>query len=162
VPFLTQAGALALMKCLYQCFFSIAEISEALKEILQQLFSNVEDYFTGCGICTDMMQYVSAINNKAQHNGVSPNLIMVYHSIGPIASTSPPPLFKLTYHILLICPNSASCECLFSIFRNTLTKLRNCLGNQTLTSLAELKMHIQDEHLSTVPQVPHQPFHHLN
>jgi hAT family C-terminal dimerisation region len=129
-----------------------------------------------------MTQYVSAIDEEAQRNGVSPDPIIVYHGISPIASTSPPPLFKLAYHILSICPNSASCERLFSIFGNTLTKLRNRLGNQTLTSLAELKMHIRDEHLrnsktknrmkrffgaktstssvppvSTVPQVPQQP-----
>ncbi|KAH9068124.1 hypothetical protein EDB83DRAFT_2518857 [Lactarius deliciosus] len=33
------------------------------------------------------------------------------------------------------------------MFGNTLTKLRNRLGIKTLTSLAELKMHIRDEHL---------------
>ncbi|KAF9063640.1 hypothetical protein BDP27DRAFT_1367888 [Rhodocollybia butyracea] len=32
-------------------------------------------------------------------------------------------------------------------FGNTLTKLRNQLGVQTMTSLAEVKMHVQDEHL---------------
>ncbi|KAF9058365.1 hypothetical protein BDP27DRAFT_1372708 [Rhodocollybia butyracea] len=34
-----------------------------------------------------------------------------------------------------------------STFGNTLTKLRNRLGVQTMTSLAEVKMHVQDEHL---------------
>jgi hypothetical protein len=34
VPFLTRAGVLALMKRLYQRFFSITETSEALKENL--------------------------------------------------------------------------------------------------------------------------------
>ena len=65
----------------------------------------------------------------------------------PYGQQYPPLLFKLAYHILSICPNFASCECLFSVFRNTLTKLRNFLGNQTLTSLTELKMHIWDEHV---------------
>jgi hypothetical protein len=40
-----------------------------------------------------------------------------------------------------------TCERLWSIFGNTLTKLRNRLGIETLTSLSELKMHIHDEHV---------------
>jgi hypothetical protein len=183
VRFLTRAGVLALMKRLYQRFFSITDTTEEFEENMQRLFSNVEDYFAGSGICADITQYVSAINDEAQRNGISPDPLMVYHGISPIASSTPPPLFKLAYHILSICPNSASCERLFSVFGNTLTKLRNRLGNQTLTSLAELKMHIRDEHVrdgeikqrmkrffgattapsaapvssSTVPHVPQQP-----
>ncbi|KAF5330104.1 hypothetical protein D9758_018273 [Tetrapyrgos nigripes] len=38
---------------------------------------------------------------------------------------------------------------LFSVFGNTLTKLRNRLGKQTLTDLTELKMHIRDKHLQS-------------
>ena len=57
------------MKSLYQCFFSITETTEDFKENMRQLFSNVEDYFAGSGICADMTQYVSAINDKAQRNG---------------------------------------------------------------------------------------------
>jgi hypothetical protein len=48
---------------------------------------------------------------------------------------------------LNICANSATCERLWSVYGVTLTKLRNRLGTQTLTSLGELKMHIRDEHI---------------
>lgn len=58
------------------------------------------------------------------------------------------PLVKLAKRVLSICANSASCERLFSIFGNTLTKLRNRLGTTTLTNLAELKMLIRDDHLN--------------
>ena len=147
VQFLTQAGVLSLMKHLYQCFFSIMETAEDYEENMQQLFSNVEDYFAGSSICADMTQYVSAINDEAQCNGLSPDPLIIYHGISPIASSTPPLLFKLPYHILSICLNLASCKRLFSVFRNTLMKLRNCLGNQTLTELTELKMHTRDEHV---------------
>ncbi|KIK73597.1 hypothetical protein PAXRUDRAFT_57255, partial [Paxillus rubicundulus Ve08.2h10] len=50
-------------------------------------------------------------------------------------------------HILSITTNLASCECLFSTFGATLTKLRNWPGTSTLQSLAELKMHICDQQL---------------
>ena len=59
----------------------------------------------------------------------------------------PTPLIKLAIHILSICPNSASCERLFSTFGLVLTKLRTRLSNQKLVDIAECKMHIRDEHL---------------
>lgn len=57
------------------------------------------------------------------------------------------PFIRLAKRILSISANSASCERLFSIFGNTLTKLRNRLGTNTLTNLAELKMFLRDQHL---------------
>lgn len=59
---------------------------------------------------------------------------------------NPPPVHVLARRILSICANSASCERLFSIFGTILTKLRNRMRTETLISLAELKMHIRDEH----------------
>ena len=58
-----------------------------------------------------------------------------------------PALVKLAKRIFSIVPNSASCERLFSSFGNILTKLRNRLGTETLVSLAELRLHLRDEHL---------------
>lgn len=145
--FLTRAGIFGLMKRLYRHFFSITETPEELESNLRQLFLNVEDSFNEHGICADMSQYASAVNDASKQEGVSPDPITVYEGISSMVDDSPPPLFKLAYHILSICPNSASCERLFSVFGNTLTKLRNRLGTQTLTSLAEVKMHIRDEHV---------------
>lgn len=59
---------------------------------------------------------------------------------------NPPPVHVLARRILSICANSASCERLFSVFGTNLTKLRNRMRTETLVSLAELKMHIRDEH----------------
>lgn len=58
------------------------------------------------------------------------------------------PLIRLARYIFSICANSASCERLFSAFGNILTRVRNRLGKDTLQTLAEVKMHIRDEHLS--------------
>ena len=147
LPFLTRAGVLSLMKRLYHRFFSPNETAEELAENMRRLLSNIEDYFSGRGICADMDSYATSIEDNSREHGESPDPLSVYNGISPISRAASPPLFKLAYHILSICPNSASCERLFSVFGNTLTKLRNRLGNQTLTSLAELKMHIRDEHL---------------
>ena len=59
----------------------------------------------------------------------------------------PRPLTRLAVHLLSVCANSASCERLFSVFGNILTKLRNRLGTKKLSQLAEIKMHLRDEHL---------------
>lgn len=59
------------------------------------------------------------------------------------------PLWRLAMHIFSICPNPASCERLFSSFGLILTKLRSRLGQSTRVDLAEVKMHIRDEHLAS-------------
>lgn len=48
--------------------------------------------------------------------------------------------------ILSISVNSASCERLFSLFRNILTKLRSRLHVQRIIDIAEISMHVRDEH----------------
>lgn len=56
------------------------------------------------------------------------------------------PFYVFAKRLLSVCANSASCERLFSVFGTTLTKLRNRMGTSTLSSLAELKMHVRGEH----------------
>ena len=58
------------------------------------------------------------------------------------------PIIRLARYIFAICANSASCERLFSAFGNILTKVRNRMGKETLQTLAEIKMHVRDEHLA--------------
>ena len=142
----SQASILSLLKRLYQRFFSTVERADELEESLRQLYYNLEEYLEGTGICEGLADYAVDVENQAKQTGSSPDPLKVYKGISSI-NGCPPPLFKLANHILSICPNSASCERLFSVFGNTLTKLRNRLGNTTLTSLAELKMHIRDEHM---------------
>ena len=55
-------------------------------------------------------------------------------------------MIKLAKRILSVTANSASCERLFSVFGNTLTKLRNRTGTKTLHNLAEIKLHIRNQH----------------
>lgn len=54
-------------------------------------------------------------------------------------------LVKLAMRIFSVCTNSASCERLFSSFGDILTKKRTRLSAKNLTSLAELKIHLQEE-----------------
>ncbi|KAF8578694.1 hypothetical protein K439DRAFT_1648725 [Ramaria rubella] len=57
------------------------------------------------------------------------------------------PLVRLARCILTICPNSASVECLWSVFGTILTRLWTRLGNNALVTLAELKLYLREEHL---------------
>jgi hypothetical protein len=57
------------------------------------------------------------------------------------------PITKLALHVLAICPNSVSCERLFSSFGLILMKHHNRLKKTTLLDLAELKMHLRDEYV---------------
>lgn len=54
---------------------------------------------------------------------------------------------KIALRLFAICPNSASCERLFSAFGNILTKKRTSLSTTTMTSLARLKLHLRDEEI---------------
>jgi len=63
---------------------------------------------------------------------------------GPVGTL----LSQFANRVLSITANSASCERLFSVFGNTLTKLRNRMGASTLANIAELRMHLRDEELA--------------
>jgi len=69
-----------------------------------------------------------------------------YTFVGREESTSS--FIKFAQRLLSVSANSASCERLFSVLGNILTKLRNRTGNSTLTDLGEAKLHICDEHIA--------------
>ena len=69
----------------------------------------------------------------------------VYRNLS-FSSEAHSPFHRLAACLLSVSANSATCERLFSVFGNTLTKLRNRMGTLTLSSIAELKMHVHNEH----------------
>lgn len=75
-----------------------------------------------------------------------PDPVEVYHDIS-VPGAEPTPLIRLALRILSICPNSASCEHLFSTFGLILTKLRTRLSTRNLVNLAEFKLHLRDENM---------------
>ncbi|GLB43960.1 putative protein of unknown function (DUF 659) [Lyophyllum shimeji] len=89
---------------------------------------------------------ISIERNLAEQQRRTPNPLHVFDGFC-FPGRPAPVLIQLATHILSISANSASCERLFSVFGNTLNKLRNRLGTDNLTALTELKMHIRDEHV---------------
>jgi hypothetical protein len=62
--------------------------------------------------------------------------------------TATSPFIVFAKRILSVSANSASCERLFSIFGNILTKVRNRTGDPVLVNLSKVKMHVRDEHIA--------------
>jgi hypothetical protein len=61
--------------------------------------------------------------------------------------TKPPPeLITFACRLLSISAISASCERLFSVFGNILTKLRTEVSTENLTNLSEVKLHVRNEY----------------
>ncbi|CAA7263740.1 unnamed protein product [Cyclocybe aegerita] len=89
--------------------------------------------------CLGCLQHEVAViqDHEFRHGEEDPNF----------SPLPPGPLTQLALHLLSICPNSASCERLFSHFGLILTKLRTRLTKKTLVNLAEYKLHIRDEYL---------------
>ena len=61
----------------------------------------------------------------------------------------PSPLAYLEIHIFSIHANSASCEQLFSLFRNIQTKQKNQMASKTLQTIAKAKMHLHNSHAAS-------------
>ena len=55
LEFLAPANILALLKCLYSRFFSVTEQEDELKVNMMQLYSNLDEYFKGTGICKNLV-----------------------------------------------------------------------------------------------------------
>ena len=64
-------------------------------------------------------------------------------------ASHPTPLAKLARCLFSVCVNSTSCEQLFSMFGITLSRLQSRLQPQVMTDLAEIHLHLRDEHLKT-------------
>ncbi|KAF5350685.1 hypothetical protein D9756_008505 [Leucocoprinus leucothites] len=127
IPFSETAGlhpakALGLMKHLYRRFF---------------------DADPPVAFSMDIMNYLERRNNFA----TLPDMIELEIGYAAIHGAPEPVFFTFARRVLSINVNSALCERLFSHFGDTLTKLRNRLGNNTLTNLSELGLNIHDEHL---------------
>ncbi|KAF9049172.1 ribonuclease H-like domain-containing protein, partial [Panaeolus papilionaceus] len=111
------------------------------------LYQETSDYLKFTGQFSSLSSVVDAFKHRAKAAKESPSPLDVYADI-TIPGEPPCPLIKLALHILHICPNSASCERLFSTFGLILTKLRTRLSSQRVVGLAECKLHLRDRFTS--------------
>ncbi len=156
---LISLGAIhTLLSDLWTRFYPGDPCPDELYEEIRHYLSSLDFYSTMPGVCQRLKASAASkawffflpvlVSNLIQYytQEASPNPLDVYADI-TISGEPSTPLIRLATHILSICPNSASCERLFSTFGLILTKLRTRLNNQHVVALAECKMHIRDEHL---------------
>ncbi|CDO68148.1 hypothetical protein BN946_scf185003.g20 [Trametes cinnabarina] len=118
---------------------------ESDSDIPLDLYVDMSDYFHKKGWFENIDDYVNTKLERARMLNIPVDPLEIWDGIS-IVDRGPRPLAMLARRILSVCANSASCERLFSIFGQLLTKLRNRMGSTTLSALAELKMHLRDEY----------------
>jgi hypothetical protein len=136
---ITNASIYGLLSWLWKHFYTTEDVP-------LELYEQLDEYLNNCGEFSELPVAAANIKMMAEWNQTSLDPLCLYNNIS-IAGDTPTLLVRLACRLLAICPNSASCERLFSTFGLILTKFRNCLGTQNLLDLAELKMHICDKHV---------------
>ncbi|KIJ14387.1 hypothetical protein PAXINDRAFT_40906, partial [Paxillus involutus ATCC 200175] len=134
----TRAGLAALFTRLWLRFYG--------GNIPVELLTDLERYLVSSGDFTYMDTYKNSLLARAEITHTPVDALDVW-SASSHPGSEPRPLHKIARRLLSICPNSASCECLFSVFGGILTKWRNWLSTENLTCLAELKMYVHEEHV---------------
>lgn len=142
--FLSIQGILTLFSRLHTRFFP----SDSGPHINVSLMEDIQNYFGMTGRFIHLASIKETVRVQAMQKKQNPDPLAVYNMFSfPGQTSQDPPFIRLAKRILSVTANSASCERLFSVFGNTLTKLRNRLGTTTLSNLAELKMLVRDEHI---------------
>ncbi|KAE9395217.1 hypothetical protein BT96DRAFT_1044832 [Gymnopus androsaceus JB14] len=124
-----------------------------LNPFMESPFSQSLHYFNRAGVLTLFTrlyaQFFTRGNEDYSSTLIFRNLNDYYTETGPFSGA---PQFQAVINrmaqenvILVLTLLSFGMD---YIFGNTLTKLRNRLGTKTLTLLAEIKMHVWDEHLA--------------
>ncbi|KDQ14399.1 hypothetical protein BOTBODRAFT_90844, partial [Botryobasidium botryosum FD-172 SS1] len=116
------------------------------------LYRDTMNYLSGSGIYKSMAVNVTGVRGESikMVSVKKPfDPLLVWEDSSPGGAEASTSLSRLACHLLVICPNSACCERLFSTFGNILTKLRNRTGLTTLANLAKLKMHLHLNHVET-------------
>jgi hypothetical protein len=142
VDFTTLAGILHLLKKLYGRFFGELTVAED-----QQMYDELQDYLHDTGRFRGSAALVKNMCASARAQGQHPDPLPMW--AGTQHASRPTPLAKLARRLFSVCVNSASCERLFSMFGITLSRLRSRLRPQAMTDLAELRLHLRDEHLKS-------------
>ncbi|KAF9647431.1 hypothetical protein BDM02DRAFT_3098174 [Thelephora ganbajun] len=131
--------------------FVVAEVIGLLQRLYARFFreeaphsfsTELRDYLWAEGQYSEL--HATCLRHKIIAQGQDEPL-EIYQDLS-FSSKPHSPFHRLAAHLLSICANSTSCERLFSTFENTLTEPQNRTGTSTLSSIAELKMHVLNEH----------------
>ncbi|KXN88697.1 hypothetical protein AN958_06241, partial [Leucoagaricus sp. SymC.cos] len=138
VDILINANIIALFSRLYERFYSAS--------VPDDFSTDIYAYLNQINRFAPLTQTIEAARRLASLEGRDPDPISILSQFS-FPGKPDSPFLDFARRIFSISANSASCERLFSLFGNILTKLRNCLGTQQVAELAEINMHIRDEHI---------------
>ncbi|PPQ82992.1 hypothetical protein CVT25_005295 [Psilocybe cyanescens] len=116
-------------------------------EFVEQIW----EFLDGTGYFSTLEDDVKFELESAREAKRQPDPLRVLNSFSLIDSSRPQqesPFISFARQILSVSANSASCERLFSLFGQIVTKLRNRTGNSVLLDLSEVKMHVRDDHIA--------------
>ncbi|KAI6010645.1 hypothetical protein BKA83DRAFT_25636 [Pisolithus microcarpus] len=136
IPQLNLAGIFALICKLWTRFFGSSPPHE--------LFTELQDYLGNKGTYTNFAPWVENVQHEAEKKE-HPDPLAMYEGM-QYGGGEKTPLQRVAFWLFAICANSVSCEHLFSMFGLTLTHLHSRLRSEAMTSLAELRLHLWDEH----------------
>ncbi|KAF8980367.1 hypothetical protein BDQ17DRAFT_1179632, partial [Cyathus striatus] len=134
-PDLTLAGFWTLLCHLWKHFYNETSSFD--------LFNEVRQYCDESGSYRHLAFLIAALKSNAESNGTSIDPLDIYSGI----KTNTSNLQCIAHCLLSVVANSASCEQLFSMFGITLTHLCSQLRSSAMTSLAELRMYLHEEHV---------------
>jgi hAT family C-terminal dimerisation region len=150
-----NAGVFVLLSQLWTRFYHSPPPDEIFTELLDYL-ADAGTFQTFPTWCAQIernaetrvsfhISHVMSLHYLQMDQGEPADPLKMYE--GMAFSSAITPLCRLARRILSICANSASCERLFSAFELILTRLRSRLRGKAMTDLAELRLHLCDEHI---------------
>ncbi|KIK99949.1 hypothetical protein PAXRUDRAFT_54287, partial [Paxillus rubicundulus Ve08.2h10] len=149
IPQLNFAGIFVLICKLWQWIYGSPPPHE--------IFTELQEYIANKGLYVNFPAWVESVRCEAEKKASiveHPDPLRMYEGM-QFGGGEKTPLQRLAFQLFSVCTNSVSCEHLFSMFGLVLTCLRSQLRSEAMTALAELRLHLRDEHAKT-GQTKHQ------
>ncbi|KAI0801429.1 ribonuclease H-like domain-containing protein [Fomes fomentarius] len=137
-------------------YFSNSAVGDLISRLWQRfyptvpepplLYDSIKRYLASTGEYQLLQDTANRIHKSAEAQGKPPDPLDIWRD-SIIAGTPIPPLHQIAIHVLSICPNAADCERLFSVLGFLMNDRRTRLSNSTLLNMAELRLHLRDEHV---------------
>ncbi|EGO26656.1 hypothetical protein SERLADRAFT_436463 [Serpula lacrymans var. lacrymans S7.9] len=112
-----------------------------------QLYCEVVSYLSNQDRYGKLPDHIRRETALAASENKSVDPMSIYIAMTNLVNPLPTPLERLARHLLTVSANSASCERLFSAFGLILTRLCSRMSIKLMTDLAELQLHLRDEHV---------------
>lgn len=150
---LPDAELSVLVDCLYMRLFRTPAVPEALYNELSDYLRRQGPYAYMETVCVHEKARARAEVRKHPQSSLEISNLFQNIPLNPIiiweritSRAKPSPLRDLAIRLLSVCPNSASCERIFSLFKRTMGHHRTRMASKNLMNIAELNMRLHSEY----------------